>query len=37
MKRFLAVLLLSLCTMALAAPVAQDPDPGCFPCKPPVR
>lgn len=38
MKRFLAVLFMSLFTMAMAAPVAQDPEPACYPCpKPPVR
>lgn len=40
MKRFLAVLFLSLCTMAMAAPLVQDPEPNCNPCtppKPPVR
>lgn len=35
MKRLLAIVLLSLATVAVATPVAQDPVPGCQPC--PIR
>ncbi len=38
MKRLLAIFLLSLATVTLAAPVAQDPVPSCQPCPvPPIR
>lgn len=32
MKHLLAVLFLTLSAVAFAAPVAQDPMPGCDPC-----